>query len=83
MKLAQHNQYSVKSVDADGLWFGTRASVAVVLSTDPCVSSRSGLKNFVHGQTATIRRTKSPNSNISRLVTQLSLPNPLKPGIQE
>ena len=27
-----------------------------------------------------IRRTKSPNSNVSRLVLQLSLFNPMKPG---
>ena len=42
---------------------------------------------FVH-QTAmyrkisNIRRTKSPNWNVSRLVVQLSLPNPMKPGVK-
>ena len=29
-----------------------------------------------------IRRTKSLNLNASRLILQLSLPNPLKPGVQ-
>ena len=29
-----------------------------------------------------IRRTKSPNLNVSRLVFQLSLPNPSKPGVK-
>ena len=29
-----------------------------------------------------IRRTKSQNSNASRLILQLSLPNPLKPGVK-
>ena len=29
-----------------------------------------------------IRRTQSPNLNVSRLVLQLSLPNPMKPGVK-
>ena len=29
-----------------------------------------------------IRRTKSPSLNVSRLVLQLSLPNPMKPGVK-
>ena len=29
-----------------------------------------------------IKCTKSPNLNVSRLVLQLSLPNPMKPGVQ-
>ena len=29
-----------------------------------------------------IRRTKSPNLTVSRLVLQLSLPNPMKPGVK-
>ena len=29
-----------------------------------------------------IGRTKSPNLNVSRLVLQLSLPNPIKPGVK-
>ena len=33
-------------------------------------------------QVSNIRRTQSPNINASRLVLQLSLPNPLKPGVK-
>ena len=33
-------------------------------------------------QFSNIRRTQSPNINVSRLVLQLSLPNPLKPGVK-
>ena len=33
-------------------------------------------------QTSNIGCTKSPNLNVSRLVLQLSLPNPLKPGVK-
>ena len=29
-----------------------------------------------------IRRTESPNLNVSRLVLQLPLPNPMKPGVK-
>ena len=29
-----------------------------------------------------IRRTKSPNLNVSRLVVQLSLPKPMKPDVK-
>ena len=32
-------------------------------------------------QFSNIKRTQSPNINVSRLVLQLSLPNPLKPGV--
>ena len=33
-------------------------------------------------QISNIMRTKYQNSNVSRLVLQLSLPNPLKTGVQ-
>ena len=33
-------------------------------------------------QTSNIRHTKSPNLNVSRLILQLSLPNPLKPVVK-
>ena len=33
-------------------------------------------------QFSNIRRSQSPNINISRLILQLSLPNPLKPGVK-
>ena len=43
---------------------------------------------YAHGidlhyrQFSDIRRTQSQNINVSRLVLQLSLPNPLKPGVK-
>ena len=36
----------------------------------------------IHCQTSHTNRTKSQNLNVSRLVLQLSLPNPLKPGVK-
>ena len=33
-------------------------------------------------QISNITRTQSPNINVSRLVLQLSLPNPMKPGVK-
>ena len=37
----------------------------------------------IHGYlwTSNVRRTKSQNLNVSRLILQLSFPNPLKPGV--
>ena len=54
------------------------------------------IKHFVHYQIylfynmpqwtyrkiSNISRTKSQNLNVSRLVLQLSLPNPMKPGVK-
>ena len=37
--------------------------------------------NEIYRQTSNVSRAKSQNLNISRLVFQLSLPNPLKPGV--
>ena len=36
----------------------------------------------IYRKISNIRRTKSPNLNVSRLVLQLSLPNPMKPGVK-
>ena len=36
----------------------------------------------IYCQFSNIRRTQSPNINVSRLVLQLSLPNPLKPRVK-
>ena len=36
----------------------------------------------IYRKISNIRRTKSPNLNVSRLVFQLSLPNPMKPGVK-
>ena len=44
-----------------------------------------GVKNtnkFYYRKVSNIRRTKSPNLTASRLVLQLSLPNPKKPGVK-
>ena len=40
------------------------------------------LSDIIYGQTSNIRCTKSQNLNVSCLVSQLSLLNPLKPGIK-
>ena len=37
---------------------------------------------YIYIQTPSINRTESQNLNVSRLVLQLSLPNPLKPSVQ-
>ena len=36
----------------------------------------------VYRQFPNIRRTQAQNINVSRLVWQLSLPNPMKPGVK-
>ena len=36
----------------------------------------------MYHQFSNIRRTQSPNINVSRLVLQLSLPSPLKPHVK-
>ena len=37
---------------------------------------------IVYYQTSNIRHTISPNLNVSGIILQLSLPNPLKPGVK-
>ena len=39
-------------------------------------------RSRIYHHTSNISRTKSQNLNISRIVLQLSLPNPLKPGVK-
>ena len=39
------------------------------------------VESIKYHEISNIRRTKSHNLNVSRLVLQLSLPNPLKPGV--
>ena len=36
----------------------------------------------VYREISNIRRTKSPNLTVSHFVLQLSLPNPMKPGVK-
>ena len=43
----------------------------------PDISANSGYRKI-----SNIRRTKHPNLNVSRLVLQLSLANPLKLGVK-
>ena len=38
--------------------------------------------SYKYRKVSNIRRTKSPNLNVSRLVLQLSLPNPMKPDVK-
>ena len=43
---------------------------------------RTHLQKHYHHQTSIMRGTKFHNLNVSRLILQLSLPNPLKLGIK-
>ena len=50
-----------------------------------CASGAGQLGHFgalKYRKISTIRRTKSPNLNVSGLVLQLSWPNPVKPGVK-
>ena len=53
-----------------------------------CRSIKTSMNNWrasmlgKYRKVSNIRRTKSQNSNASRLILQLSLPNPLKPGVK-
>ena len=40
------------------------------------------MAKWSYSKTCNMRRTKSQNINVSRLVLQLTLPNPLKPGVK-
>ena len=40
------------------------------------------LTNMDYRKVSNIRRTKSQNLNVSRLILKVSLPNPLKPGVK-
>ena len=37
---------------------------------------------FIYRKISNMIRTKSPNLDVSRLVAQLSSPNPVKPGVK-
>ena len=51
-----------------------------VSSTPPW--HKTAYRNSIYSQTSNISRTKSQHLNISRLVLQLSLSNPFKPGVK-
>ena len=44
MKLVQYNEYLISIVDTDGLMLSTRASVAKVVTTHPCITRCLGVK---------------------------------------
>ena len=56
------------------------------VTSQQCIRQKPSMYSFIpptlnYRQTSDINRTKFQNLNISRLVLQLSLPYPLKPGI--
>ena len=53
----------------------------VVIVLNPLAPGRFE-SNFRYRQVSNIRHTESQNLSISLLVLQLSLPNPLKPGVR-
>ena len=57
--------------------FSTVATDALVLKLQTI-----NIHSVDYRQFSNIRRTQSQNINVSRLVLQLSLPNPLKPGVK-
>ena len=71
---------------------GLEASAAIAamvegeLNADPQAEESTGVIQIEgeeeYRKTSSISRTKSPNLNVSCLALQLSLPNPLKPGIK-
>ena len=52
------------------------------VSYEEVVTIQSNWMNKMYRQFSNIRRTESPYLNVSRLILQLSLPNPLKPGVK-
>ena len=46
------------------------------------LKTNRGARFATYRKISNIRRTISPNLNVSRLVLQLSLPNPMKPGVK-
>ena len=56
------------------LWKILRQDVLCDIKTSPKWNKYRRISN--------IRRTESPNLDVSRLVLQLSLPNPIKPGVK-
>ena len=59
-----------------------RASVTAASIGEILQMNLKKLKIFIYRQISNIRRSNSQNFNVCRLALQLSLPNPLKPGIK-
>ena len=53
-----------------------------LISDKVCPWKKSQIAVAIYRQICNISRTKSQNFNVSRLVLQLSLANPLKPGVK-
>ena len=61
-------------------------SSQITVATEPIIWSTQSDNYFMitdnYRQISNISRTKSQHLNVSSLVLQLSLPNPLKPGVK-
>ena len=74
----------------DGLSLGTRnileSSVCnhhyIMMHAGQLNSGSVPVTNLLYRKLSNIRRTKSQHLNDSRLILQMSLPNPLKPGVK-
>ena len=66
------------------LVYGGRLNVILdkIECTDNVIIRLILRSNIMYRKISDIRRTKSQNLNVSRLVLQLSLPNPMKPGVK-
>ena len=58
--------------------------LSLLMASRHWTSMRTVINNYrcVYHETSNIRHTKSQNFNVSHLVWQLFLPNPLKPGVK-
>ena len=54
----------------------------IILSVPNILSSAYSSAFSIYHKISNIRGTESPTSNVSRLVLQLSLANPMKPGVK-
>ena len=90
---SQWNHWNMKLSIDTGYQRGTQKCYTKHLTTTCkafiyCVPSRhtemlhKTPRHDLYRKVSNIRRTKSPNLNVSRLALLLSLPNPLKPGVK-
>ena len=63
-------------------WYSPEGSNSTGNHQDITIEYVAKLHVLNYRQFSNIRRTQSPNIDISRLVLQLSWPNPLKPGVE-
>ena len=83
IKLATQNFFGENDcewVSNAKFYYVPKQSVGQWCGIDLSLSSMK--KNFNYRKTSSISRTKSQNLNVSNLVLQLSLLNPLKPGVK-